>query len=332
MSFDEFRDRARLADDGSPRLVPVWRDVLLDTETPVAAFAKLRDGPFAFLLESAPAGGETWARYTFMGTAPRAAWKLQDGVVQDWTPTGAGTTTAGPTIRSPTSRRCSAPRSRSTLPEIGEFWSGAVGYFGYDVARVIERLPAPPARGVDVPDALFVFTDALVIFDNLRSQARVVAAARVQPNSTDAQLDTALRPRVHRRRSHDRAAARSVDARAARPRPVGAARRRPLEVRQRQIPCRRRARAAVHHRRRRVPGADRAADRRAVRLLVDRSLSRAARDQSVAVHVPPRARRRRDRRQLARAPGPRQRRTARSRCARSPARGDAAARPRTTRA
>ena len=43
---------------------------------------------------------------------------------------------------------------------------------------------------MDVPDALFVFTDALVIFDNLRSQARVVAAARVEPNSTDAQLDS----------------------------------------------------------------------------------------------------------------------------------------------
>ena len=51
----------------------------------MAAFAKLRHGPFAFLLESAPAGGETWARYTFMGTDPRSAWRLQDGVVQDWT-------------------------------------------------------------------------------------------------------------------------------------------------------------------------------------------------------------------------------------------------------
>ncbi len=71
------------------------------------------------------------------------------------------------------------------IPEIGEFWSGAVGYFGYDVARVIERLPAPPARGVDVPDALFVFTDTLVIFDNLRSQARVVAAARVDAGASD---------------------------------------------------------------------------------------------------------------------------------------------------
>src|SRR5215212_4405366 len=86
MSEQEFRERAQRAPATSARLVPVWRDVLLDAETPVAAFAKLREGPFAFLLESAPAGGETWARYTFMGAAPRSAWRLHDGVVQDWTP------------------------------------------------------------------------------------------------------------------------------------------------------------------------------------------------------------------------------------------------------
>src|SRR5947209_11710005 len=85
MSIADFRDRARRGAAGAIQLVPVWRDVLLDAETPVAAFAKLRTGPFAFLLESAPAGGETWARYTFMGSSPRSAWKLKDGIVQDWT-------------------------------------------------------------------------------------------------------------------------------------------------------------------------------------------------------------------------------------------------------
>src|SRR6476660_1906031 len=81
MSFEDFQQRVR-----ARHLVPVWRDCLLDTDTPVTAFAKLREGPFAFLLESAPAGGETWARYTFLGSAPRAAWRLRDGVVDDWTP------------------------------------------------------------------------------------------------------------------------------------------------------------------------------------------------------------------------------------------------------
>ena len=62
MTFENFQRRALAG-----HLVPVWRDCLLDTDTPVTAFAKLREGPFAFLLESAPAGGETWARYTFLG-------------------------------------------------------------------------------------------------------------------------------------------------------------------------------------------------------------------------------------------------------------------------
>src|SRR6185369_15037361 len=88
MTFDLFRDRVREARGNLQRpLVPIWRDYVLDTETPVSVFAKLREGPFAFLLESAPAGGETWSRYTFMGTTPRSAWRLRDGVVDQWTPT-----------------------------------------------------------------------------------------------------------------------------------------------------------------------------------------------------------------------------------------------------
>ena len=195
MSLAEFRDRVRkgMSQDTSndAHLVPVWRDVLLDAETPVAAFAKLRSGPFAFLLESAPAGGETWARYTFMGTAPHAAWKLADGVVQDWTPARGWHNDRRPDDPLADLEILLRDTHPLDVPEIGEFWSGAVGYFGYDVARVIERLPAPPARGVDVPDALFVFTDALVIFDNLRSQARVVAGARVNRGSSDAELESA---------------------------------------------------------------------------------------------------------------------------------------------
>jgi anthranilate synthase component I len=191
MSMENFRERARRGTTTGARLVPVWRDVLLDSETPVAAFAKLREGPFAFLLESAPAGGETWARYTFMGTSPRSAWKLQDGVVQDWTAERGWHNERRPADPLTDLEALLRDCEPIEIPEIGDFWSGAVGYFGYDVARIIERLPTPPARGVDVPDALFVFTDALVIFDNLRSQARVVVGVRVEPDASDAQLQSA---------------------------------------------------------------------------------------------------------------------------------------------
>ncbi len=190
-SRSEFREYVRRTATGAFRLVPVWRDVLLDTETPVAAFAKLRQDPFAFLLESAPAGGAMWARYTFMGSSPRAAWRLTDGVVQDWTAEHGWHNERRP--EDPLADLEALLRTDEPVlaQEVGEFWSGAVGFFGYDVARLIERLPTPPARGVQVPDALFVFTNVLVIFDNLRSEARVVAAARVSTSDSDATLDAA---------------------------------------------------------------------------------------------------------------------------------------------
>ncbi|HTG53308.1 MAG TPA: hypothetical protein VL980_00610, partial [Gemmatimonadaceae bacterium] len=165
MSFDRFA--ARAAHGG---LVPVWRDCLLDADTPVSAFAKLRRGPFAFLLESAPAGGETWARYTFLGTEPRAAWRLRDGTVEDWTPERAGHGARRPADPLEDLRALLTAHAPVDAPELGAFWGGAVGFFGYDVARLIERLPAPPPRANDAPDALFVFTRAVVIIDNLHAQ------------------------------------------------------------------------------------------------------------------------------------------------------------------
>ena len=185
MSFDDFKSLAR-----ANHLVPVWRDTLLDTDTPVTTFAKLRaaGGPFAFLLESAPAGGETWSRYTFLGSAPRAAWRLRESVVEDWTPERGwhGARTPGNALDDLDARIRACPPV--DVPELGAFWSGAVGFFSYDTARLIERLPSPPPRADAAPDALFVFTDALVIIDNLRAQARVVVGAPLGDDTSDAAL------------------------------------------------------------------------------------------------------------------------------------------------
>ena len=192
MSFDEFRRRAR-----PQSVVPVWRDCLLDTDTPVTAFAKLREGPFAFLLESAPAGSETWSRYTFLGSAPRSAWRLRDGVVEDWSPDRGWHGARQPADPLADLDALVRVRTPVEIPELGIFWSGAVGFFSYDVVRLIERLPSAPARAVQVPDALFVFTDAVVIVDHLRSQARVVVGAPVDDDTSEPAL----------RAIHDRALA-----------------------------------------------------------------------------------------------------------------------------
>jgi anthranilate synthase component I len=185
-SFERFRTLAESV-RGTGGIVPVWRECLLDTDTPVSAFAKLRRDPFAFLLESAPAGGETWARYTFMGTEPRGAWRLRDGVVEDWTPDRGwhGARQPGDPLEDlRTLIAAEAPPADPALAaELGAFW-----FFSYDVVRYIERLPTPPARGLDVPDALFVFTRAVVIIDNLRARARVVVSVPIAPGTDVSRL------------------------------------------------------------------------------------------------------------------------------------------------
>ncbi|HEV8409797.1 MAG TPA: chorismate-binding protein [Gemmatimonadaceae bacterium] len=187
---------------GKKTLVPVWKEILLDTDTPVSAFARLRGertsrgGEFAFLLESAPAGGDTWARYTFLGTEPRGAWKLTDGVVQDWTAERGWHGDRTPEDPFADLRAIVTEFEPVAAPELGAFWGGAVGYFSYDAVRYIEKLPHPPPQGVNAPDALVVFTGVVVIIDNLRAQARVVNAMRVPAECTPDDL-VRLTARAH---------------------------------------------------------------------------------------------------------------------------------------
>ncbi|HET9425094.1 MAG TPA: anthranilate synthase component I family protein [Gemmatimonadaceae bacterium] len=194
-SADFHRRAAEARASGVRTLVPVSREILLDTDTPVSAFHKLRadGGPFAFLLESAPAGGETWARYTFMGVAPRGAWRLNDGVVEDWSADAGWHNARRPADPLADLEALLSREKPLEIPEAGEFWSGAVGYFSYDVVRLIERLPHPPARTLATPDALFVFTGALVIIDNLRAHARVVVGVPIDPAMTDEAVDAGLK-------------------------------------------------------------------------------------------------------------------------------------------
>jgi anthranilate synthase component 1 len=84
--------------------------------------------------------------------------------------------------------RIIAERSVVDVPELGNFWSGAVGFFGYDVVRLIENLPHRPPGSPGIPDALFVFTRSMVIIDNLRSRARVVVGVDAKPGMDDATL------------------------------------------------------------------------------------------------------------------------------------------------
>ena len=175
----------RLATPGS--IVPVTREFAFDLETAVTAYAKLAEPPFGFLLESVE-GGEQWARFSFLGSSPREAWRLDGTEIRIWTPgSGWGEPVATTDPFDDFERWISRYRPVST-PGLPPFWGGAVGYFGYDSVRWIEHLPDAPPDDLRVPDACFLATDRMLIVDNLYSRAWAVAAVPV-PGGADADVD-----------------------------------------------------------------------------------------------------------------------------------------------
>ncbi|MCP4424349.1 MAG: anthranilate synthase component I [Chloroflexi bacterium] len=181
-SLPEFRELAA----GPANLIPVYREFAADLETPVSVYLKLLDamGP-SFLLESVEKG-EQVGRYSFVGVNPRGMASLNGRSI---------------TIeRSRTSQRSSTSKTRdladgedilaiikaelgqfipADLPGLPRFSGGAVGYLGYDVARFFEKLPETAVAPLNLPDAIFMFADTLIIFDHARHKLLILSNARV---------------------------------------------------------------------------------------------------------------------------------------------------------
>ena len=163
---------ATLARDG--RLVPIYREVFADHDTPVSAFRKIDDGGDGFLLESVE-GGEKWGRYSLLGARPESVFvargercELRRG----------GRTTA--LTRHPVEELGELLRAHQAvpLPGLPRFCGGAVGYLGYDAVRWFERLPVKTKDDLALPDAVFLFGDVVSVFDNLTHTLKVVTHAR----------------------------------------------------------------------------------------------------------------------------------------------------------
>ncbi len=165
-------------------LVPVYREILADRETPVSAFSKINSGQTAFLFESIE-GGEHWARYSFLGSsATQVLWE-EDGnlLVKKGRKTKAHPLGDNPLdhIRAILSEF--EPVRVSGLPR---FVGGAVGYLGYDVAQFFEPIPGYPKDSARLPLFAFFVTDTLLIFDNVRHTIKVVANAHMTSSAKSA--------------------------------------------------------------------------------------------------------------------------------------------------
>jgi anthranilate synthase component 1 len=166
-------------------VVPVVRELVLDADTPVAAYAKIARPPFGFLLESA-VGGERWARYSFLGTEPREVWRYRGPAMERWT-AETGWQAAGSTD-DPLAHVAALVRGREpvTGPGLPPFTGGAVVCLGYDLVRSLERLPEPPPDTLGVPDAVVMITDTVIAIDNLRGRAILVASVETPPGADGA--------------------------------------------------------------------------------------------------------------------------------------------------
>jgi len=165
---------------GTPQLL---RQVLVgDCETPVAAFLKLRhatNGP-AFLLESVE-GGAVRGRYSMIGLEPDLIWRCHRGEASVCRPALGDAFLADPRPAFESLRALLDESAIPGDPELPPMAAGVFGYLGYDMVRLMERLPEPKETGTGVPDAIMTRPTLMVVFDAVRDEIHVVTPVRRQP-------------------------------------------------------------------------------------------------------------------------------------------------------
>ncbi len=169
---------------GEGNLIPVYKEILADLDTPVSAYMKISGGEYSFLLESVE-GGEKWARYCFLGCDPSLIASIRGNkiTIRD---NGAEHEREVSSDNPMTGIKEVLARYRPVETEgLPRFAGGAVGFVGYDMVRSFEKLPSLTEDDLDVPDALFVVTDTLLIFDNVAQTIKIVSNAFVEDDDLD---------------------------------------------------------------------------------------------------------------------------------------------------
>lgn len=171
-------------------LVPVVWECIADADTPVSALAKLGVGSCAYLLESVE-GGETLGRYSFVGNTALAVFRSKGRRVEIERPGGAAEIfeDVDPLECLRTFLQAYRP---AELPGLPRFFGGAVGYVAYDGVRHLERPSDARRDELALPDAAFIITDTVLIFDHLSRKLQVVVNTPVAPDPSAA-YDGALR-------------------------------------------------------------------------------------------------------------------------------------------
>lgn len=173
--YPEFDTFKTLAEKGN--LIPVYKEILADADTPVTAYLKVGGSP-SFLLESVE-GGEKWARYSFIGSRPSRIIKGKGRTVSiiDGSHAPQVVTADDPMALVQKELSRYRPVEIKGLPR---FYGGLVGYIGYDMVRYFETIDLKEKQGLDLPDFFLMVTDTMLIFDNLRQKIKVISNAYIE--------------------------------------------------------------------------------------------------------------------------------------------------------
>jgi anthranilate synthase component 1 len=201
MGADERRDFLARARPG--RCVPVARVFPSDCLTPVMLFRRLRrPGSEAFLLESVE-GGESVARYTFLGVDPSARLTVREGRTS-LERNGRIETIGGPPLAA--LERFVRRDNVVPDPELPPLARGAVGYLAYDAVRLFESIPDRHPHDGEIPDALFLLFDAIVAFDHPRQRVLLLTTIDVAEGESPEQAVSEAIARLDRLEAYLRAA------------------------------------------------------------------------------------------------------------------------------
>ncbi|HVB73087.1 MAG TPA: anthranilate synthase component I [Ktedonobacteraceae bacterium] len=211
-TLDEIR-QARAADrtanrgDSRRPLLPICVDILADMETPVSAYCKTARGPYSFLLESV-AGGERIARYSFIGIDPylvmthrgetatlrraRAAGLAKDSINSSFSLEQIDCHDPLDFIQAELGQYRLITPAGTAHDKLPVFHGGAVGYLAYEVAARFERLPVPEHDELGLAQAIFCFTETVLVFDHLKHRVRVVTHLHLDATDIEVEYKRAL--------------------------------------------------------------------------------------------------------------------------------------------
>lgn len=163
-------------------LIPVFRDIRADIETPVSAYWKLSfDQKYSYLLESVT-GGENLARYSILGVRPSKVIRTKNRqlTIESFSDEGQSVETSQiPFDQDPLSvlKEQLGPWSNVPIPGAKHFIGGAVGMLSYDLVRFFEKLPDSCEDDLQMDDVAMMITRVVVVFDHVKQSLRLIAMA-----------------------------------------------------------------------------------------------------------------------------------------------------------